>query len=87
MVNIYLFSISILGRRELRPLYVVHIMATLGHLRVSIGHLRLTIGNFFSTSKHKGNTTELYPQSIKANFLLVISKNLLFFLIMFVGLL
>ena len=38
---------------------VVHIRVTIGHLRVTLGHLRSTLGHL---SKHKANTTELYPK-------------------------
>ena len=50
-----------------------HLRVNIGHLWVTIGHLRITIG-FFSTSKHKANTTELHPkvrQTCNSNFVFV----------------
>ena len=43
-------------------LNIGYLKATVVHIRVILGHLKVTIGYFFSTNKHKANTTELHPK-------------------------
>ena len=57
-----------------------HQKVTIGHLRVIMGHLRVTRGylyRFFSTSKHKANTTELHPKVRQTCYCTFVIKYLL----------